>query len=380
MEIYIVVQGDTVNGIASRFGITAERLTAVNQISYPYRLAVGQALLILPEGETGGSRKEIWVNGYAYPFISSWTLRQTLPYLTDLSVFSYGFTYDGELIAPPLPDDWMISLSKDYGTRPILTLTPFGPEGNFNNRLIHSVVTNTQYTANIINNLLTVLREKGYVGVDIDFEYILPEDRDYFTEFVGNMTETMNDNGYTVSVALAPKTSADQTGLLYEGKDYKALGEAANHVLLMTYEWGYTYGPNMAVAPVNMVRRVIEYAVTEIDSRKINMGIPNYGYDWQLPYVRGTTKAATIGNIEAVQIAINNNAVIQFDETAQTPFFRYTSEGVEHEVWFEDVRSLNAKFNLIDEFDLMGAGYWQIMQWFRPNWELLSYRFQIRKE
>lgn len=136
----------------------------------------------------------------------------------------------------------------------------------------------------------------------------------------------------------------------------------------------------MAVAPLNMVRRVIEYALTEIDNAKIDMGIPNYGYDWPLPYVRGETRAVTIGNIEAVQIAIDNNAAIMFDDTAQSPYFRYVKDGLEHEVWFEDARSLNAKFNLIEEYDLRGLGYWQIMRWFRQNWELLSYRFNIRKQ
>lgn len=381
MDIYIVEEGDTVDSIAAGYGITAESLIFVNQLVYPYRLAVGQALLIFSQGQdnNGTEKKGISVNGYAYPFINSWTLRQTLPYLTDLSVFSYGFTMEGQLLYPALPDEWMINMSREFGTRPILTLTPFGPDGNFNNQLIHSVVRNSSYSAALIEDLLRVMRQKGYMGMDIDFEYILAEDRDYFTEFVRNVTETMNDNGFTVSVALAPKTSASQQGLLYEGKDYRALGEAANSVLLMTYEWGYKYGPPMAVAPINMVRRVVEYAVTEIDNRKIDMGIPNYGYDWPLPFVRGETKATTIGNIEAVQIAINNNAVILFDETAQSPYFRYFKDGVEHEVWFEDVRSLDAKFDLIEEFNLRGAGYWQIMQWFRPNWELLKYRFNIMK-
>ena len=242
MDIYIVENGDTVDSIAAGYGIMAERLIAVNQLEYPYRLAVGQALLILTEEENSGElKREISVNGYAYPFIRNWTLRQTLPYLTDLSVFSYGFTFEGELIYPLVSDDWMISMSNEFGTRPILTLTPFGPDGNFNNQLIHSVVRNAEYSSRLIDNLLRVMREKGYMGVDIDFEYILAEDRDYFTDFVRNVTETMNDNGYTVSVALAPKTSSVQRGLLYEGKDYRALGEAANSVLLMTYEWGYTY-------------------------------------------------------------------------------------------------------------------------------------------
>lgn len=139
-----------------------------------------------------------------------------------------------------------------------------------------------------------------------------------------------------------------------------------------------TYGPPMAVAPLNMVRRVVEYAVTEIPPEKIKLGIPNYGYDWPLPYERGVTRARTIGNIEAVQIAIEHGVNIQFDEIAQSPFFRYTEEGIEHEVWFEDVRSMRAKFGLIQEFGLVGAGYWQLMQLFRANWLLMADTFWIQ--
>ena len=100
----------------------------------------------------------------------------------------------------------------------------------------------------------------------------------------------------------------------------------------MTYEWGYTYGPPMAVAPLSMVRRVVDYAVTEIAPGKIDLGIPNYGYDWPLPFVRGETAATTIGNVEAVRLAVRYNAVIQFDETAQSPYFYYENEGITHEV------------------------------------------------
>lgn len=134
----------------------------------------------------------------------------------------------------------------------------------------------------------------------------------------------------------------------------------------------------MAVAPLNMVRRVVEYAVTEIPPEKIKLGIPNYGYDWPLPYERGVTRARTIGNVEAVQIAIEHGVNIQFDEVAQSPFFRYTEEGIQHEVWFEDVRSIRAKFGLIQEFGLVGAGYWQLMQLFRANWLLMADTFWIR--
>ncbi|MBR1931766.1 MAG: LysM peptidoglycan-binding domain-containing protein [Lachnospiraceae bacterium] len=381
MEIYVVQMGDTVDGIAAAFGVEVERLIDDNQLVYPYALAVGQALLIDTGDLTsdGEGMREIAVSGYAYPFISGWVLERTLPYLTDLLVFSYGFTGDGQLIPPLWNDTWMIELAYEYGTRPILVLTPFGPDGRFNNRLINAVVNDDEAQTVLIENLLQVIEEKGYQGVDIDFEYILAEDRDAFTAFVRNVTDTMRANGYQTSVALAPKTSADQTGLLYAGKDYGALGEAADYVFLMTYEWGYTYGPPMAVAPINQVRRVVEYALTEIPAEKITLGIPNYGYDWPLPYDRGVTRATTLGNIEAVRIAIEQGAEILFDEVAQSPYFRYFESEIEHEVWFEDVRSLQEKFNLIEQYNLRGCGYWTIMQWFRANWMLLDSRFEIGK-
>ena len=284
------------------------------------------------------------------------------------------------MIFPILDEQWMIYSAAQYGTRPILTLTPLGADGMFDNRLISAVVRNPQAIEKLLTDLLSVMGQKGYRGLDIDFEYVLEEDRDYFTEFVRACAQVMHEYGYTVSVALAPKTSADQPGLLYAGKDYRALGEAADSVLVMTYEWGYTYGPPMAVAPLNKVRQVVEYAVTEIAPDKISLGIPNYGYDWPLPFISGQTKAKTIGNIEAVQIAIGYGVEIQFDEVAQSPFFHYyDAEGMQHEVWFEDVRSLQGKFNLIDEFGLRGPGYWQIMQLFRANWLLLAERFRILK-
>ncbi len=379
MEIYVVKPGDSVDSIAAALDVNVEQIIFDNQLIYPYGLAVGQALLI--NRYTRNAQSAISVSGYAYPFISPWVLEQTLPFLSELPIFSYGFTGQGELLPPTYGDDeWMIAEALRFGTQPILTLTPFGPDGNFNNRLINSVVNSQAYTDNLIQNLLNIMEDKGYEGVDIDFEYILAGDRDAFTGFVWQVAETMRANGYHTSVALAPKTSAGQRGLLYEGKDYRALGEAADHVLLMTYEWGYTYGPPMAVAPINQVRRVVEYALTEIPADKTDLGIPNYGYDWPLPYERGVTKAATIGNVQAVRIAVEQGAEIRFDELAQSPYFNYTAEdGVEHEVWFEDVRSMQAKFDLIREYGLRGCGYWQIMQWFRANWLLLQNQFYILK-
>lgn len=368
-----VEEGDTLYTIANEYGVTTLELIRNN----PYLagesiLLPGQNIIIKYEGEVMGTME---TNGYVYPFVEDYVITETLPYLTSLSIFSYGFTMEGELI--PIDDEALIAQALEMGVNPILVLTPFSVYGSFNNELVHIVSTDPVVQENIINNLLVTVREKGYTGVDVDFEFIRAEDRVPYAEFIRNLTTRMNAEGYTVSVALAPKVSADQPGLLYEGVDYALLGEIANSVLLMTYEWGYTYGPPMAVAPINKVREVLDYAVTVIPPEKIDMGIPNYGYDWPLPFEQGVTAARSIGNVEAIQIAAANNAVIQYDEVAQSPFFTYRRDGVDHIVWFEDVRSILAKLKLVPEYGFRGVGYWQLMRYFRQNWLLVNVLFNI---
>lgn len=135
----------------------------------------------------------------------------------------------------------------------------------------------------------------------------------------------------------------------------------------------------MAVAPINQVRRVMNYAVSVIPVEKIRMGIPNYGYDWILPYQKGRA-AEVVGNVEAIEIASRYQAQIQFDTLAQTPFFYYTSsEGTQHVIWFEDCRSIQQKFLLISELGVAGAGYWTVMKPFPQNWMMAGQMFNIEK-
>lgn len=394
MEIYVVRPGDNVDAIAAQAGIPVESLIFDNQIPYPYRLAVGQALILRgnerPEAGETESRESgaglgwqvepgngrLYVSGYGYPFIRQEALGETLPFLTAFYVFSYGFTAEGELVPPMTDDGPAIQAVQDAGVRPVLTLTSIGLDGRFHSSQVHLLVTDFFLQRKVLLNLGQVMIDRGFEGLDIDFEYVEAEDRLAFAAFVRRATGMMNQLGFPVSVALAPKTSADQRGLLYEGIDYRLLGAAANRAMLMTYEWGYSQGPPMAVAPIHMVRRVAEYALTEIPPQKISLGIPNYGYDWPLPYVRGQTRARTLHSLEAIQLAIDHGVEIRFDEQAQTPYFRYWQYGIQHEVWFEDPRSLYAKFRLVKELGLSGVGYWTLMNFYRPNWLLLAEMFQ----
>ncbi len=373
---YIVEEGDTLDSIAQKFNTSAIDILQKNPSIENAQIYTGQNLVI--EYENGQDKRFIATNGYTYSNIDRQLLLRTLPYLTFLTIFTYGFTDEGVLIEPD--DTELIKIARDYGVAPVMLISTLTEQGTFSNALAKTLLEDNVLQQVLIENIITIMEQKGYMALDIDFEYLPVENRDNYIEFVSNLTRQLNDKGFLSLVALAPKTSVNQPGLLYESHDYRGLGEAANLVLLMTYEWGYTYGPPMAVAPLNKVAEVLDYAVTEIPPEKILMGIPNYGYDWQLPFERGVTRATTIGNQQAIEIAARYGAEIQFDETAQSPYFEYfTRNGVKHVVWFEDIRSIQQKLDLADEFRLRGVGYWNIMRPFAQNWALISALYDVQK-
>lgn len=374
--IHTVAGGDTLYSIAARYGTTVTALYQNNPflMGQP-RIVPGDTIVISFASPKIGT---LAVNGYTYPFIDRDVLRRTLPYLTSMTVFSYGFTREGNLIEPD--DTEIVEIARSYGVAPILLISTLSEEGTFSIELSSILLNDPAMQDKLIDQLLEVMEQKNYYALDIDFEYVYRNEKDLYTAFIQKTTTRMNQNGYEVIVALAPKTSADQPGLLYEAHDYAAIGAAANRVLLMTYEWGYTYGPPMAVAPINMVTRVVDYALTVIPSEKIYMGMPNYGYNWALPFVQGESKAQSLSNVDAVALAAETSSVIQFDETAQTPYFTYTAnDSVEHVVWFEDARSVQAKLNLAHDRSLYGVSWWNIMKYFPQSWLVLNGEYNILK-
>lgn len=263
MQIYVVRPGDTIDTIGEAADMEPLRIAFDNQIEYPYRLAVGQALLLTGESSRAADMERssgngnmiglpvsdekwgpVWMNGYAYPWIDQQVLSETCRYLTSISIFSYGFTVNGDLIPPDSKgEENVLEEARRQEVIPSLVLTPLGADGHFNNNLVSALVRNLGVQQKLIRNLWETAEAKGYGEINIDFEYVLAEDRELLVDFVRRLRIIMNLFGIRVTVALAPKTSGSQRGLLYEGIDYRALGEAADAVLLMTYEWGYTYEP-----------------------------------------------------------------------------------------------------------------------------------------
>ena len=421
MEIYTVKEGDTLWSVASEYGMSAEMLQADNQLT-DSKLAVGQTLVIqeplqthtVQRGDTLTGIADMYqttpdallrlnpvlhgqgvlypeqiltvrteeerlgtfsVNGYAYPFIDRTLLHTVLPYLSELTPFTYGLDIQGNIYAPE--DAPLIKLAAQYRVSPVMHISTLRADGYFDNTLSEAVMTDVRAQDRFVEQVLQTMREKGYRILDIDFEFVPAAQASVYAQLVARLRTAVNAMGGEVMVALAPKTSRAQKGLLYEGHDYRLLGEAADRLLLMTYEWGYTYGPPMAVAPLNKVEEVIRFAVGEIPAQKLYLGIPAYGYDWSLPYRQGT-EAKSLAPQEATRLAISADAQILYEEEQQAPYFYYTDKTGEHVVWFEDARSVAAKYALAAQYGLYGVSFWNLMRPFPQSWLVLNNRYQIR--
>lgn len=417
MDIHVVQPGDTLYRLARQYGVSMDRLLHDNQLPDPSQLVVGQTIVIrspaltytVKEGDTLWSIAQahastvrallrnnpnlhgkdllypgqvlviqyqdrpqglLTVNSYAYPWIDRSLLTATLPYQSQLTPFAHRFTSDGTLITPE--DEALISAALQSGVAPLLCLANLDENDSFSSQLVHQLLNCGTAQDKLITAIVKQAQNKGYRGVDVDFEYVYGEDAERYASFLSRLRQALSPQGLPLSVALAAKTRDDQPGRLYEGHDYGLIAQAVDYALLMTYDWGYVSGPPMAVAPLPQVREVVEYALTHFRPQQLCLGIPNYGYNWPIPFKEGN-RAVSLGNQQAVRLAWDRHAAIRFDQTAQAPWFRYVDEnGQEREVWFEDARSIQAKIKLALEHGLHGVGYWNLDRPFPQNWVVLA--------
>lgn len=376
-EYYWVQPGDNLSLIAKKFGISVQTLATVNRLRVNQPLKVGTRLYIPPSHSKAEINAYIEPRGEEVSDELKQSAREAGPHLTYLAPFSFRINRDGSLQAPPLDD--LNTIASQHNVTLMMVVTNLEKD-QFSADLGAAILNNEQIQNNLLDNIIRTAKELNFRDIHFDIEHLRPEDREAYNRFLRKAADRIHREGYLMSTALAPKTSAAQTGEWYTAHDYKAHGQIADFVVIMTYEWGYSGGPPMPVSPIGPVRKVLEYAISEMPASKIMMGQNLYGYDWTLPYVPGGPFAKAISPQAAINLARKENVEIQYDYTAQAPHFNYTDDqGKTHNVWFEDARSIQAKFNLVKELGLRGVSYWKLGLSFPQNWLLIDDNFNVVK-
>jgi spore germination protein len=376
-ELHTIKPGESLWAIAKKHNLALQNLLNANPGINPNRLKVGEQIRI---SSSPVPARTIEVNAYIDPMSAHdpvTPIREVAKHLTYLSMFSYHVTSQGNIVGPE--DKAIVAAARAQNVAPVLVVTNFDGT-NFSPELAHSVMSVPEIRGRLISNLIATMRSKGYRVLNMDFERIKPENRQMYNAFLLEVGNKVRAAGFPFSTALAPKTSDWMGGEWHGAHDYRAHGAAVDFTILMTYEWGWSGGPAYAVAPINKVKEVLDYAVTVIPRKKIVMGMPLYGYDWTLPYVRGGHWAKAVSPQQAIELAAVHGVPIKYDEKLQSPHFNYFDKnGKEHVVWFEDARSVNAKFDLVNEYGLRGVSYWVLGHDFPQNWLVLESRFRVKK-
>ncbi|NLS45097.1 MAG: SH3 domain-containing protein [Firmicutes bacterium] len=240
-------------------------------------------------------------------------------------------------------------------------------QGKFDGKRAHALLQSFNSRARAISDILMILEEQAYDGVNIDLENIDPKDRENLTAFMEELHARLTPHGYLVTMSVPAKTQ-DHQGQAWVGAfDYYALGKSCDYMMLMTYDEHSPVGGPGPIASFPWVEKVVKYATTQIPKHKVLMGIPAYGYDWN----HFTGRASALSYIQVMNRANRMGINPSWDPDAKSPFFSYTDNGAYHEVWFESPDSIRFKLGLVEKYDIGGIAIWKLGYEDDSYWETI---------
>ncbi|PLS17180.1 chitinase [Bacillus sp. M6-12] len=368
-RVYRIKPGDTLWRISQRFGTSVQRILASNSGLDTAALPVGRKIEI-----PSPYKKQLTALGFIVPQANGTitpNLEEAASSLTYAAIAAYSFTEQGTAIVQA-QDVPIITRCRQLNIDPLLMIRNI-QNGAFSGSLAGAVLGNPQSRRNLASSIASFVSRKNYAGVSVDFEFIPPANRGDFVLFLRELKAAIASNFLHVNVHA--KTADLPQNPITGGHDYRAIGQVADLVAVMTIEYGYVGGPPNPISPVDWMERVLVYAVSNIPPSKIQAAMPLYSYDWALPSNKVTARAV----LAAQNLAITKGSVIQFSEREAVPWYRYSENNVKHIVWFEDIRSIIAKYRLMDAYELAGMTYWHVALSFPQNWLFMRNNFLVEK-
>lgn len=231
---------------------------------------------------------------------------------------------------------------------------------------LHSLLSTPARRARLISQLCAEVQKNGYDGVNIDFEFIPAEDSGYFTTFLQELKNGLGDDT-ELSVAVFARTAADNWPTAY---NYRKIGEIADQVVVMSYDYHYKTSGAGAVAPLWWVEEVINYmrGNAGIPAAKLLIGMATYGYDWGNGVTTTTVTEERLG-----QLSSRYRLSAFYDPGTCSPYYTYTdSNQVKHQIWLENELSLDQKLELVQKNNIGGISFWRIGNGFEDLYNLLE--------
>lgn len=370
-NMYTVQPGDSLYTISQMSFVSIEKIRLFNGLQGD-ALTIGMRLYLPP-------RTKYSVENFSYltPFTAERNaalIRGFAPIHTFLGIFEYHVLEGGSLST--LDDQQAIRIARENRIAPLAVITNLTSSG-FDPELTRRILGSNQIRNQVINGISQLVKSKNYAGVNIDFEQVPPELRDQYTSFLHSLKSRLKPEGYFTSVAVPPKTSDNIPWL--KGYDYGGIGASVDFVFVMAYDFHEASSQPGPVAPIQEVRKTIEFALQHMNRNKVILGMPRYGYDWTMDNGNAVSGRA-VSVAAAVENAMIHQVPISFSTEYQQPFYQYwDSNGIRHIVWYEDSRARAEKLELVVEYRLKGAGAWQLGLQFAQSAVLVEEFFNTKK-
>ncbi len=222
----------------------------------------------------------------------------------------------------------------------------------------------------IVAKLVTVVSSNGYDGIQIDFEGVNASDADKLTDFMKRLHSAFKPRGWMVSQAVIARSS-DASSYWGGAYDYRELAKYNDYIAIMAYDYGYAGRPDpIAVAPIWWVDDVSDYAISRIPREKVILGVPFYGYDWN---VTKGPPASSVSYAKAMDLAKHDGAILEYDREHEANRLRYKDDnGDDHEVWFESADSFEAKLRIVTDKRMAGFASWRLGHEDPETWTVIG--------
>lgn len=246
-----------------------------------------------------------------------------------------------------------------------------------NNETIDSVMNDPiTHANNLAQDVIPLMKTYGFSDLNLDIEktnQASPEARLHFTQFVKTLKNQL-------ATHKAGTLTLDVTGYDVVKKnliDVQAVGQIADYIVLMTYDYHFAgsdvTGP---VAPLYGAGTISEYdvataaqkALQMMPSKKIILGVPLYGYEWEtitdLPRSAVIPSSGVVASSERVQQLLTDcsNCIASFDAVAQEPYITYKDQqtGTYHQIFFPNQEAIQAKTTFAQKNKLGGIALWAL--------------------
>ncbi|WP_164491612.1 glycosyltransferase [Staphylospora marina] len=236
-------------------------------------------------------------------------------------------------------------LAKKHGVK-ILPLVHNVRNGQWDGEWLHRLLSSPERREAFIRALLADVKESGYHGINVDFDAVLPDDRNLLTNFMKELSEAFRSEGLLVT----QDVPADDPAF-----NYRELGKAVDKLVVMLYEENFADGEPGPLASLDWVRKTLE--TMPVPKEKLVVSLGNYGYDWT---IGSEEPAEPLTFHEIMKLVDRHGLRIFWDSVSHTPYVRYNKNGEEHVIWFLDGATFHNQMTAAVQAGVSGVALWRV--------------------